>query len=126
MKKLILAALAALSLATACNLDVDSAYIGAEYLNVLEAGGSFDAPLYATGPWTATVSAPEDMKMSINPSSGTGDTQITITVAPYSGEDEYTFGYIIIDCGKSKVSFPVYQYTQEYWEKLQQENNVNY
>ena len=126
MKKIIIAVLAALTLATSCNsfLDVDNIYINANYLLAPEAGGTFEAPLYATGSWTATTNTPEELKMTVTPTSGTGNTTLTITIEPLEGEYDCVLGYIVLECGQAKTSFPVYQVTDEYLKELQEGNET--
>ena len=123
MKRIIIATIAVLALCTSCNfLDTDKVYINATYLLAPEAGGTFQAELYASGAWTATISAPDDIEMSITPTSGNGSTMVTIDVAPYVSDYDYSLGYIVLECGKAKTSFPVYQMKDEFLTEVQEGN----
>lgn len=118
MKKLFFAALAALALTTSCSLDTDWVELGSQYLMTGQDGGSYPTVVYASGAWSAIINAPEGLKMSVSPTSGTGQTDITITVEPFDGSVDYLLGYIEFDCGKAKTSYPVYQVSNEFKEKL--------
>lgn len=124
MKNFCIAAAAALTLAlcSSCNLNVDQIYINAEYLFVTCEGGSFEAPLYATGAWTATVICDENMKMSVSPESGNGSGTITIKLEPLESDESSYQGFIQLECGKAKTSFPVYQLTEEDWKTMEEQN----
>lgn len=121
MKRLIFAAIAVLALATSCNLDTDQVFIASEYLMAPEYGGTYKTIVYASGAWTAQINAPETLKMSVNPTGGNGQTEITITIEPYTGEDDYALGYIVFECGKAKTSFPVYQVSEEFRKELEEQ-----
>lgn len=123
MKKILIAAFAALAMLTSCNLDVDYVYPNAEYLIATESGGDYPTLLYASGPWSATIDADEKLDISITPASGTGDTNITISLGPFKIESEedkeiVRMAYVQFICGKSKTSFPVYQMSDELRKKL--------
>lgn len=123
MKRFFLAAIAVLAFATSCSLDTDQVMLGAEYLMAPQSGGSYQTTVYASGSWAATINAPAELKMSVSPDYGTGQTDITITVEPFDGSVDYTLGYVVFECGKAKTSFPVYQLSDAFRETLEETQN---
>jgi len=112
-------------LLTSCNLDVDQIYLGGDRLLTNMQGGSYNTTVYATGAWTSSVSAPDGMKVTITPNSGTGIIPVTITVAPYEGEEDALLAYMQFNCGKAITSVPVIQATDEYIKELQNAQGSN-
>ena len=122
MKRLIVAVIAALALLTSCSLHTDQLYLPYEYLMAPQMGGTYTLDVYSNGTWTAQVNAPTEMTMSVNPAGGSGNGSVTITVAPFDGSVDYMLGYIVFDCGNCKNSFPVYQCSEDYQRRMEEQN----